>query len=311
MSIDHLLVIGFGGPPRPEDVQPFLEYVTRGLSIPAERLAEVAHHYEVTGGGSPYNECAFQLFDKLREQLREADVTLPCFIGMRNWHPFLQDTIREIHQRRLQRGLGVVLAPHRSYSSFDQYCKNVEDAKAEAGAQAVRYEYLRPWHAHPCFVEAQADEVRKVWERFSPNERAATHLVFSAHSIPIEMAQRCRYEEEFRTSSRLVAERLNHPSWSLAYQSRSGNPRQPWLEPDVVSVLRQLKEAGKRDAILIPIGFLSDHTEILYDLDVEAREEAGRLNLGYHRASTVMDHPAFVRMLTQLIQENLLRKFSA
>ncbi len=306
-SVDHILLIGFGGPPRPEDVTPFLEEVARGLNIPAARLAEVARHYERTGGASPYNEHAFRLFEKLLERLRASQVTLPIFIGMRNWHPFLRETIREIHEQRLCSGLGVILAPHRSYASFDRYLENVEDAKRQAGAEAIRYEYLRPWHNHPLFIQAQAARVREAFERMSPADQDDVHLLFSAHSIPVEMAAQSRYAQEVRESSSLVAQELSHKHWGIAYQSRSGNPNQPWLEPDVVSALRQLKARGTRDILVVPIGFLSDHTEVLYDLDVEAREEAERISVRYYRASTVMDHSKFVNMFTQLILEHLQR----
>ncbi|MBI3083006.1 MAG: ferrochelatase [Candidatus Omnitrophica bacterium] len=305
-AIDHLLVIGFGGPPRPEDVKPFPEAVTRGLGIPAARLAEVARHYEETGGCSPYNAYASRLVERLAGRLGEMHVSVPLFLGMRNWHPLLSETMRAITRQGLQRGVGVILAPHRCDSSFEQYLKNVEDAKAEASAPDLHYEYLKPWHDHPLFIQAQADEVRKVFTRIEPPARSGVHLLFSAHSIPIEMARRSRYEEEVGASSRLVAEELQAASWSLAYQSRSGNPRQPWLEPDVPSALRQLKGQGKRDVLLVPIGFLSDHTEVLYDLDVEARREAERLGLRCVRASTVMDHPQFITMLAQLIEIPLL-----
>lgn len=304
-SFDHLLVIGFGGPPRPEDVKPFLEEVTRGLPIPAARLAEVARHYERTGGFSPYNEQAFQLFEKLAERLGDSRVTVPLFIGMRNWHPFLHETIREIHEQRLCSGLGVILAPHRSYASFERYLENIEDAKRKVGAEAIHYEYLRPWHTHPLFIKAQAARVREAFERMSPAEQDDVRLLFSAHSIPVEMAERSRYAQEVRESSELVARELGHTRWEIAYQSRSGQPGQPWLEPDVVSALRQVKAGGAQDVLVVPIGFLSDHTEVLYDLDVEAREEAERLGLRYHRASTVMAHPKFVNMFTNLILERL------
>jgi ferrochelatase len=303
--IDHLLVIGFGGPTRPEDVRPFLRIVTEGLPIPPARLAEVERHYQVTGGGSPYHAHAARLVEQLRARLREDGVTLPLWLGMRNWHPFVSETMREIAAQQLTRGVGIVLAPHRCEASFQKYLRNVEDAKAQASAPHIAYEYLRPWHDHPLFIQAQADEVRKVLERIPAGEREATPLLFSAHSIPVEMAQRSRYEAEYRLSCELVAKALGHPAWSLAYQSRSGSPAQPWLEPDVGSVIHRLKARGARRVLLVPIGFLSDHTEVLYDLDVEAKQEAQRLGLEYLRASTVMGHPAFVAMFSQLIQEHL------
>jgi ferrochelatase len=305
MSIDHLLVIGFGGPPRAEDVRPFLQFVAQGAPIPPERLAEVERHYHATGGGSPYNAHTQRLVDRLRERLREDGVALPVFLGLRNWHPFLQETIRDIAAQRLSRGLGIVLAPHRSEVSYERYRRNVEEAMAQAAAPQLAYTYLRPWHEEPGFIEAQADRVRAALAALSPAARAQVHLLFSAHSIPVEMARRCQYEAEYRRSCELVAQALGQTAWSLAYQSRSGSPRQPWLEPDVETMLERLQGEGVRRIALVPIGFLSDHTEVLYDLDVEAQAAAQRLGMAYVRASTVMDHPAFVAMLSRLAREAL------
>ena len=302
-AYDHILVIGFGGPTKPEEVKPFLEEVTRGLNIPEPRLKEVLHHYEVIGGASPYNQYTFRLFYKLQDALGENGVSLPLFIGMRNWHPFLKDAMREIQKRGLKRGIGVILAPHRSEASFDKYLRNVEEAKKAVEAHEITYEYLRPWHDHPFLIQAQAEEVRKVLEPLGPEEGREAHLLFSAHSIPLEMAKKCRYAEEVEISSSLVARELNRSQWSVAWQSRSGSPREPWLGPDVCSVIRELKEKGKRVVALVPIGFLCDNAEVLYDLDVEARREAEKIGIKYLRASTVTDHPKFVAMFTELIKE--------
>jgi len=302
MSLDHLLLIGFGGPTKPEEITPFLEEVTRGLPIPPARINEVAHHYEVVGGRSPYNEYTLRLFNKLEAALRARDVTVPMFLGMRHWHPFLKDTIAGIARRDLTHGLGVILAPHRSDASFNKYVRAVDEAKAAASTPAPQYTYLPPWHDHPLFIEAQADEVRKTLSTLHSTDRPSVHVLFSAHSIPVEMAQQSRYVEEIECSSRTVATVLSHESWSVAYQSRSGNPRQPWLEPDVASAMRTLHARGVRQVVVVPIGFLCDNVEVLFDLDVEAREEATRIGLGFARASTVMDHPRFVQMLAQLIE---------
>ncbi len=301
-DVDHILLIGFGGPPQPEDVAPFLEHVTRGLHIPQARLDVVRGAYAQIGGSSPYNAHTFRLVDRLKERLQTDDVSTPVFVGMRNWHPFLHATLGEIAQRGLRRGLGVVLAPHRSEASFEKYLRNVEDARARAGALNVQYEYVESWHDHPLFLQAQAAQVRLALERMSDGQRATTHLVFSAHAIPVEMARHCRYEEEVRQSSRLVAEALQHQAWSVAYQSRSGDPREPWLEPDVRSTIQRLSTEGVRHVLLVPIGFLCDHTEVLYDLDILARDAVQRAGMTYGRASTVNDHPLFVAMLAQLVQ---------
>lgn len=291
MSADHVLLIGFGGPERPEDIEPFLANVARGRRIPEERLREVKSHYERVGGSSPYNACAFRLASRLESPL-------PVFVGMRNWRPLLRDTIAEIGRAGLKRGVAIVLAPHRSESSFDRYVKDVEDAGRAAGFPEIAYDYVPAWHDHPLFIEAQADEIRKIGV-------SGAELVFSAHSIPLEAARRSRYEEDYRRSCELVAAAAGAAAWRLGYQSRSGNPRDPWLEPDVLAVLRELALEGKREALVVPLGFVFDHVEVLYDLDVEAREWAEKSGLRYRRAATVGDHPKFAALLSSLIQARL------
>jgi len=232
-------------------------------------------------------------------------VTVPMFLGMRHWHPFLKDTIADIARRDLTHGLGVILAPHRSDASFNKYVRAVDEATAAASSRSLYYTYVPPWHDQPLFLEAQADEVRKTLSTFRSTDRPSAHVLFSAHSVPVEMAKQSRYVEEITCSSREVAALLQSPSWSIAYQSRSGDPRQPWLEPDVASAMRTLHAHGVRQVIVVPIGFLCDNVEVLFDLDVEAKAEADRLGLAFARASTVMDHPRFVQMLAQLIEDAL------
>lgn len=302
MPYDHVLMIGFGGPERPEDIRPFLTEVTRGTRVPEARLQDVVHHYEAVGGRSPYNAYTRRLFAAMVERLRQEGIDAPCFLGMRNWHPFLRDTLDEIRGQGLTRGIGLILAPHRSEASFEKYVRAVEEANAASGA-SVTYDYLPPWHEHPLFIEAQADQVRQALERLPLAERASAHLLFTAHSIPREMAQRSRYAQEFESSSRLVAERLGCAAFSCAYQSRSGPPSQPWLEPDVAAAIRTLATAGVRQVVVVPVGFLCDNVEVLFDLDIEARGEAERAAIGFSRASTVMDHPRFVELLSRLVRE--------
>jgi ferrochelatase len=302
---DHILVIGFGGPERPEDVRPFLEEVTRGLRIPPQRLEAVAHHYADTGGASPYNRLTRQQVERLTERLRAAGVELPIFLGMRTWHPFLRDVLPALGRSGLQHGIGLVLAPHRSHASFEKYLETIDQVRRDADGPTPSYEYVGPWHTDEGFIAAQADHARRALAELPLADRDVAWLVFTAHSIPTEMAQRSRYAEEFRASSRLVAEALGIPRWRLAYQSRSGDPRQPWLEPDVDSALEALAGEGARAVVLVPIGFLCDHTEVLYDLDLEAAQAAARRGLRCARASTVMDHPRFIDALAQHILRHL------
>ena len=291
---DHTLLIGFGGPENPEEVRPFLERLTQGTRIPEERLREVEDHYRMTGGFSPYNAHARRLSEKLQEELET-----PLFLGMRNWQPFLGETLRGIAQRGLRSGVAVVLAPHRSEASFGRYMDSLQSAMQETGF-AVDYRTLPPWHEHPGFVGAQADRIRPLW-----GNGAGKHLLFTAHSIPMEMAKTSSYAEEIKVSGRAVAAAVavGTGRWSVAYQSRSGPPGQPWLEPDVRTEIRRLKTEGVLSIVAAPVGFLFDHTEVLYDLDVEAKQAAQAEGIEFLRAPTVMDHPQFVRMFAELIKE--------
>lgn len=304
MPFDHILVIGFGGPTQPDEIWPFLQNVTRGIPIPEERLRSVEHHYHAVGGRSPYNEYTFRLLDKLREKLSQEKIFLPVFVGMRNWHPLMTDTLREIKQQGLKRGIGVILAPHRSDASYEKYIRTVEEAKKNADAE-IEYVYLKPWFDHAGFISAQADEIQKVLDAISESDQKKVPLIFTAHSIPLEMAEKSHYAEEVRISCELVIQQLGMSNWQLAWQSRSGNPRQPWLEPDVNAAIRYLHAKAQKQFVIVPIGFLCDNVEVLFDLDTEAREESEKLGIKYWRASTVMDHPKFVAMFAELIEEIL------
>ena len=198
------------------------------------------------------------------------------------------------------------MTPHQSYPSWEQYKENVAEARARLEGGAPEVDYLAPWFDHPGFIEAQSARVGTALGEVPEDQRTATPLVFTAHSIPVSLAQASSYAEQFTTSARLVAERLTHPRWRLAYQSRSGDPRDPWLEPDVSEVIRALAREGARDAVVVPIGFVCDHIEVLYDLDTEAKRTAREVDVAFHRAGTVMDHPAFIGMLGDLIRERAI-----
>lgn len=306
MKADHILIVGFGAPEKTSDVRAFLTKVAEGRAIPEHRLKEVEHHYEVIGG-SPYNRYAMELKRALEEELRQRGVMLPVYIGMRNWHPFIADTMAQIRDNAHEKGLGLILAVQRSLSSCARYKDDVADAKKAAKAEEIAYDFVPSWSDHPFFIEAQADQVTRLLKQksFSLED---THLIFTVHSIPLDMASacdRCDYREEFNQTSRLVAEKLGASSWSQAYQSRSGNPRQPWLEPDISEELKRLAAEGKRRIAVVPIGFLFDNAEVLFDLDVEAAETARGLGLEYARVPTVMGHPMLVRLLAEGIVKNL------
>jgi ferrochelatase len=306
-QFDALLIVGFGGPEKPEDVVPFLENVTRGRNVSHERLMEVAEHYHHFGGASPINGQVRDLIEALQTELRRHAVTLPIYWGNRNWHPMLAQTLREMVDAGVKKALAVVLAAYSSYSSCRQYREDIDRARDEVGASAPDISKLRVFYNHPEFIAANSDRIRQALAEFSPEQRADVHLVFTAHSIPVSMARTSGYEMQLQETCQLVASELGFSvgRWSLVYQSRSGRPQDPWLGPDILDALRDLKTRGETRAIIHPIGFLSDHMEVLYDLDEEARGLCERLGITMVRARTVGTHRGFVRMLRELICERL------
>lgn len=302
---DSVLMVAFGGPEGREDVVPFLENVLRGRNVPRDRLLEVAAHYQHFDGVSPINAQNRALSAALQDELERSGLPLRVFLGNRNWHPFLAETLREMAGRGGKRALAFFTSPYSSYSSCRQYREDIERARQEVGPQAPEVDKLRGYYNHPGFIRAQADRLRAVLDRIAEPRREGVRVAFTAHSIPQSMAAQCRYEVQFREASGLVAQRAGCDDWDLAYQSRSGQPGQPWLEPDIRDHLSVLKARGAKDVVVCPIGFLSDHMEVLYDLDVEARQVAQELGLNLVRAATVGTHPLFVRMIRDLIVERL------
>ncbi len=285
--IDSVLLVAFGGPTAPHEIRPFLEIVTRGRGIPAERLEEVAHHYEqMPGGRSPLAELTFAQARGLEKALTGSGPALPVFVGMRNWHPFLHETLTEMADKGARRALAVILSPLRTEASWDRYMQDVAEARARVNG-APEVGFAPPWFENSRFVAAVADRARAALAEVPAEAQARTPLVFTAHSV---------------AAVRAVVRRLGHTRWSIAYQSRSGSPRQPWLEPDVGDALRRLAADGEHHAVVVPIGFVCDHVEVLYDLDVEARRVAAGAGLELHRAAAVNDHPEFVAMLADLVR---------
>ncbi len=297
-----VILIGFGGPTSLTEIRPFLDRVTAGRPIPRERYEEVVHHYEAIGGRSPFNEITERQAAALREWLAREGVEIPVVVGMRNTPPWLDDALAELALGGVRRALGLVLAAHRCEASFDRYLRNVEEARERIGPAAPVVDYLGEWHANPLFIEAAADRVADAHARLEPAARDRARLIFTAHSIPAAMAAASPYVEQLRDSARLIAERLGRREWTLAFQSRSGSPRDPWLEPDVCDVLRGFMGQA---AVVAPIGFICDHVEVLYDLDVEAARVAREAGVTMVRAGTVGEHPRFVEMIGTLIRERL------
>jgi protoporphyrin/coproporphyrin ferrochelatase len=301
---DALLVISFGGPERDEDVLPFLENVTRGRNISRERLLEVAGHYRHFGGRSPINDQCRALISALGAELFEHGPRLPIYWGNRNWHPFLTDTLREMKADGIKRALAFVTSAYSSYSGCRQYRENVKAAQEALAGDAPAVDKLRVFYNHPSFIAACAERVQQALDRLPQGERPA-RLVFTAHSIPLSMAAVCDYQKQLEETCRLVAEALDIARYRLVYQSRSGSPSQPWLGPDVLDYVRQLRGEEAGAVVIAPIGFISDHMEVLYDLDTEVRDLARGLGIRMERAETVGSHPKFISMIRELVLERI------
>jgi ferrochelatase len=302
---DALIVVSFGGPEGRDDVLPFLENVLRGRNVPRERVQEVAAHYEHFGGVSPLNAQCRSLVEALREEFGRHGHRLPVYWGNRHWHPMLAETLGRMAGDGVRRALAFVTSAYGSFSGCRQYLDDIARARAEVGDRAPEVDKLRLFYNHPGFVEPLVENVADALGRVSESRRAAARLVFTAHSIPRALAATSDYEAELRETASLVAFPLGRREWSLAYQSRSGPPAQPWLAPDIVDHLRSLAAAGVGDVVVAPIGFTSDHMEVLYDLDLDAKSRAIELGLNMVRAATVGTHPRFVRMVRELVEERL------
>jgi ferrochelatase len=302
---DALLVVSFGGPESMDDVIPFLENVTRGRGVPRERLEQVARHYAQFDGVSPLNGQNRALISALEQELASRAIELPIYFGNRNWHPLLADTMREMVTDGVERALALFTTAYSSYSSCRQYRENVYEAQLASGDHAPEVLKIRAFYNHPGFVRASTARLEEAMADLPSERRADVHLLFTAHSIPTAMAQGCRYEAQLEETARLVAAEVGHERFELVYQSRSGPSHVPWLEPDVLDRVRELAAEGLSELILAPIGFLSDHIEVLFDLDIEARKLADELGVSLQRAQSVGTHPIFVQSLADLVQERL------
>jgi ferrochelatase len=302
-SYDALLVVSFGGPESPEEVMPFLERVVRGRNVPRARLEEVAEHYHHFGGRSPINDQNRALIAALDGALANAGQAMPIYFGNRNWHPLLEDTVRDMQRDGVGRALAFITSAFGSYSGCRQYREDIDRACGAAGADAPVIDPIRRFYDHPLFIRAVAARIEAAVADLGTARWRDASLVFTAHSIPLSMARTSPYEQHLGEAARLVGERVGHPSWDLAWQSRSGPPHVSWLEPDILDHLRALAERGVKDVVVSPLGFLSDHMEVAYDLDVEASELARELGLGFVRVPTPGVHPDLVAMILELIGE--------
>jgi ferrochelatase len=304
---DAILIVGFGGPEGRDDVIPFLENVLRGRNVPRERMLEVAEHYYHFDGISPINGQVRALIAELEPELKAQGVNLPVYWGNRNWKPMLADTIQQMTDDGIKHALGVVQAAYSSYSSCRQYREDVMKARETVGENAPIVDKMRVFYNHPDFVEVNAERVREALGQFPENLRASVRVAFTAHSIPDSMAVNCNYVTQLTETCRLVAEAsgVAPENWSLVYQSRSGRPTDPWLGPDILEHIDELKNQGVEHLIVQPVGFLSDHMEVMYDLDEEALHRAKGHGMTMVRAGTAGTHPRFVSMFAELIRERI------
>lgn len=306
MNYDAVLIVSFGGPESRDEVIPFLETVLRGRNIPRERLLAVAEHYYHFEGKSPINQQTRELIAELESMLKSLGPALPIYWGNRNWHPFLSDTLRKMKEDGIRRAIGFVTSAYSSYSGCRQYREDIARAQHEVGSGAPEVDKIRPFFNHPAFVEATVERVRDAMRALPARAQHNVQIVYVAHSIPLSMANTSDYEKQLEEMRRLVSLTLEHKNDALVYQSRSGAPGQPWLEPDILDYLRQVKAQNLASAVVLaPISFISDHMEVLYDLDVEARQLCLSLDLPMTRAGTAGLHPKFIGMIRELILERM------
>ncbi len=305
-SYDALLLVSFGGPEGPEDVMPFLENVVRGKDVPRERLLEVASHYERFGGVSPAGDQIRALLVALVTELNAHGPPLPVYWGNRHWHPMLSETVAQMADDGVQRALAFVTSTFGSYPGCGQYLQDIASARKAVGPKAPQIDKLRLYYNHPRFIEAMADRVWDALEGIPAERRSQARLLYTAHNVPRSMTCNCSYQQQLEEACRLVSERLGRAEWRLAYQSRSGPPEQDWLEPELADSLRSLAESGATgDVVVAPIGFVCENMEIVYDLDVQARQLGEGLGLNLVRTALLGSHRRFAEMIRELVVERM------
>ncbi len=295
-NFDAIMMLGYGGPEKMEDVMPFLKNISAGRPIPEDRLKEVAHHYELFDGKSPLNEYTYKQAKKLVTFLKEKGHDLPVHVGMRFWHPYISDTLKEMHDKGIRNVVGLIMAAHRCDASWERYMRDVSEAADDIGIN-LNFEYVPPMFDHPLFIEGCADRVSECLDKIPADRLKTTKLIFTAHSIPVKMADESPYVEQFEATARLVAEKTGHNNCITCYQSRSGSPHVPWLEPDICDVIPKLAEQGITDIVVQAIGFVCDHIEVLFDIGIEAQEASDEVGITLHRAKTVNDDDKYIQAL--------------
>jgi protoporphyrin/coproporphyrin ferrochelatase len=314
LAFDSVLFVAFGGPtpgccgrrePCPGEATCFIQSIVGEHPAAQARVSEVAAHYAQLGGFSPFNDLTFQQVQGTANLLKAQGLCLPVYVGMRHWPPYVRDVLQEMAEQGLRNILAVILAPHQCYASWEWYQHTVTEGLAALGDRCPQVTYLEPWYTHAGYIGAIADHMRQASQVLGAERAQRAALVYTAHSIPAAMAAQAPYTQQFAATAAAVTRLLDRQDYRLAYQSQAHGTPRPWLQPDINEAIRQLQAEGYRDVIISPIGFLCDHVEVLYDLDVEAQHTAVACGVTYVRAQTVGTHPAFIAMLSNLIAERL------
>ena len=305
-EFDAFFLVSFGGPEGKDDVMPYLENVLRGKNVPRERMLEVAEHYYHFDGISPINQQNRDLLEAVKEDFAKHDIDLPVYWGNRNWHPMIVDSMEQMKRDGIQKALSFFTNGYSCYSGCRQYRENIADAQASIGEGAPEVHKTRMFFNHPAYIEASVDRVRDALNKIPQDRQGQARILFTAHSIPNSMADYCKYSTQLTESCKLIMESLPGIEWELVYQSRSGPPQQPWLEPDVCDRIEELHEATQiKDLVIHPVGFVSDHMEVMFDLDTEAKELCDKLDISMQRSLAVGVHPKFIEMIRELVLERI------
>ncbi len=304
-NYDAILFMSFGGPEKNEDVIPFLENVTEGRGIPKERLAEVGEHYYHFGGKSPINDQNLALITEIEKELEKQNINLPVYFGNRNWDPYITDTMQKMKDDGVKRAVAFVTSGYSCYSGCRQYREDIVKAQEKVGPGAPEVDKIRVFYNHPGFIDSTILGIKESLTKWEVENRGKVKIAFTAHSIPNSQAENSDYEVQLNETCKIISNELNHSNYDMVYQSRSGSPKIPWLEPDIIDYMEQISEEGTKDLLIVPIGFISDHMEVLYDLDTEAVEKAEELGMKMERVPTVGISKPFVEMIIELIRERM------
>lgn len=294
---DAYMVYSFGGPEGPDEVIPFLQKVTEGKNVPLERLEEVAENYRLFDGVSPINAQNRQLIALVEQELRSRGNNTPIYFVNRHWHPRIEEALQDVARAGHRRVLAFITSAFGSNPGCRAY-RTEMNAALDAMTDAPSVDYVARFHDQPLFLRVLEDRLRDGLSVAGPE----THVVFTAHSIPTAMAQTCPYEEQLAAARAHLVDRVGLTNFSHAWQSRSGPPQVPWLEPDIVDHIDELSRSGVTEVAVMPIGFVSDHMEVKYDLDTQAREHAAALGMTFHRIATAGTHPLFVKLVADLLE---------